>query len=90
VGGQSRAEQINQFLIHESVIVRNSQRDHPLAGDFLREMLAQPVGMLVLHAEDEVGPPEVASGDLDPRAVLSAGAAGLVVGMVLEEGLGGG
>ena len=90
MGGQFSAEEFHQRRVHETVVVGNPQRDHLLAGDFLRKILAQPVGMLALHAEDLVGPAEETGGDLDAGTVPGAGAAGLVAGMVLEEGLGGG
>jgi hypothetical protein len=41
--------------------------------------------MFALHAKDQVGPAEMAVGDLDARAVLRAGAARFVTRMILEQ-----
>lgn len=77
VRGDFGAEQGDQFRIVAFVVVRNAQRDEALAGEFVGEALAQAVGGLALHAEDDVGPADVAGGDFNACAVFRARRAGL-------------
>jgi len=88
VGGELGLQDGDQLGVHERVVVGDAQRDQALAGERFGEAFAQAVGVLALHAEDEVGPAEVAGGDLDTGAVLRAGRACGIARMVFKQRLG--
>ena len=76
--------------VHELNVVGNAQDDEGLAGCLGDDPLPHSDGVLFLHAENQVGPTDVAGGDFDARAVFRASRAGHVTWMIAEERLGGG
>ena len=66
------AQQVDQLIFHELIVVRNIQHVQRLVGDFLTEIGAQALGVLVLHDEDHVGPADVGQGDPVPGIVRGA------------------
>jgi hypothetical protein len=91
MGGEGGAEVFDEGgIVGGGVVVGNAQDDDRFIGEVFGEFLAEAVGVFALHAEDAVGPAEVAGGDFDACAVFGAGGAGVVARVVFEQRLGGG
>lgn len=89
--GEGGAEVFDQGgVLGGGVIVGDAQDDDGFVREFFGEFFEETVGVFALHAKDEVGPAEVAAGDLDARTVLRAGGPGVVMRVVLKQCLGGG
>jgi len=90
MGGEFFAEQRDEGGVVALEIVGDAQGDERFAGEFGGEVFAEAVGVFALHAEDLVGPAEVAGGDFDAGARFGARGASGVARVIFEERLGGG
>lgn len=81
-------QQIDQSGFHELEVVGDAEDDQRFVAQFAGEAFLDAGGVRFLHADDHVGPADVAGGEFDARAVVGAGGAGLVARMVFEERFG--
>ena len=87
---QGGAEQGDERVVHETVVVGEAEDDDRFVAQRVRETVADAVGVFSLHAKNHVGPAEMAGGDFDARGCFRAGGAGFVAGMSAEQRFGGG
>ena len=79
------AQFIDELGLHELIFVGNVETNNPFALQGFGKLPAQAVQMGLLHAENEVCPAEVPSGDNDPSARLCASGAHLIQRTAREE-----
>src|SRR4051812_45963989 len=63
MGSKFTSQLVQQFRLHELIIVGDVKRDDPLALDGLREFGADAIQVRLLHDEDYVSPTDVPLSD---------------------------
>ncbi len=67
IGADAGFDQLNQFTVHELIVVRNIQHVQRLEADSLPEISFQTLSMLIFHDEDDIRPLNVFHRDLMNR-----------------------
>jgi hypothetical protein len=83
------SEQVEERWIHKTIFVGNAQDDERFVGELGLKAFSQTRRMFFLHAENHVGPADVAGGDFDSRGVFRAGGSCFVLRMIVEKRFGG-
>ena len=90
VEGELGAEESDEVGVHEFVVVGDTEDDQRFIGELGGETRGDGGGVFFLHAENQIGPADVAGGEFHAGAVDGAGGAGVVTRMIAEERFGGG
>ncbi len=85
MGRQFRAQPVDEFRIHEAVIVRNRERHQWLVFQLVGKTGVQAIGVAAFHAKNDVGLADVTIGDFSAGTIFRPGGAGLIARMILEE-----
>ena len=79
---------VDEFGLHELVVIWNMQSDNTLAFERLGKLLPEAVQVGFLHEKDDVRPPEMPLGHDDAGVGLRASRAHLKAGEAAEDAFG--
>lgn len=85
MGRQFRAQPLDEFRIHEIVVIGNAERDLRLVFQFVGKAGAQAIGVFAFHAKNLVSPADVTVGNFDTSPAFCSGGAGFIARMILEK-----
>lgn len=85
---QLAAEMFHERRVHELVVVGNAEDDDRFVAEFGGETLQHAGGVLLFHAENPVGPADVAGGEFEARAIFGAGRSGFISRVIMKQRLG--